>query len=396
MRHFIVLALALAAAPVLAQQAEKPEPRRPVLEAGRDTNNAREYYQFGLRRLGDRSDEAANAFYWASRLDPMWAEPLYARRIALLMRMDDRSLGDYLDRSQRVLSRREVRFADSLATRAMWRDPLLYRRLDANLIEGWLRRATNFEVGLRDMENVGPATRAWILYTRGEYVQSVKQYDVAIKRDDKAYWLHGDRARAFAMMLQYDSTLAELQLELREQRKREKDLVREYESKAMNEYMIGRVHEMRGSLDDARAAYGRALTEELSFHAAHEALGRVALAQGDTAAAVAEYRSAVELMNDDPALQYEYGVALLAARKFEDAQKAFLRAVELDRYFVAPYFPLAYIEYNSGDDKSALAHYTAFATLAPHVLDSDIARARTSIAEITSQLPPATATATKP
>src|SRR3989442_1431404 len=60
-------------------------PKRPHLEAGSDTNSAPDYYEYGIANLTAYPQRAADAFYWACQIDPTWAQPLYARRIALLL-----------------------------------------------------------------------------------------------------------------------------------------------------------------------------------------------------------------------------------------------------------------------------------------------------------------------
>ena len=116
----VALALAvLAAAPLLAQKDEKI-PARPELDAGADTNDAYAYYDFGLDRLRKQPQRAADAFYWASRLSPTWADPYYARRIALHL-SDKRQLMRYLTSSKAAQSSRN-RAIDSLYNEAMLRN----------------------------------------------------------------------------------------------------------------------------------------------------------------------------------------------------------------------------------------------------------------------------------
>src|SRR5207245_11359692 len=59
---------------------------RPRLPRGADTNAATAYYRWGqpLVRFGLKLDSAEMALYWASRLDPAWPDPLYARGIVIL------------------------------------------------------------------------------------------------------------------------------------------------------------------------------------------------------------------------------------------------------------------------------------------------------------------------
>jgi hypothetical protein len=92
---FVMLATLLAAAPVHAQRGADA-PRRPRLPVEADTNDARAYFQLGQEMLERRPAQAAEAFYWASQIDPAWADPVYGRYAALLM-SNPRRLVRYAD-----------------------------------------------------------------------------------------------------------------------------------------------------------------------------------------------------------------------------------------------------------------------------------------------------------
>src|SRR6266853_300071 len=84
----LAFGLVLAAALTLqGQDSKKREPKRPKLDAGRDTNSAGAYHQHGMLQLAKRPQVAADAFYWAARLEPSIAEPWYGRWCALLLAM---------------------------------------------------------------------------------------------------------------------------------------------------------------------------------------------------------------------------------------------------------------------------------------------------------------------
>jgi tetratricopeptide (TPR) repeat protein len=68
-----------------------------------------------------------------------------------------------------------------------------------------------------------------------------------------------------------------------------------YEPKAMAEYTIGYIYFVMNRRDEARAAFGRALTEDLSFYPAHVALGEIARVSRDSATALQELQLAAEL-----------------------------------------------------------------------------------------------------
>src|SRR5713101_1954999 len=81
-------------------------PKRPDLGVGADTNFAPAYYGYGLSVVQRDPQKAAEAFYWAARLDPTWAQPLYARRIALLM-AEPRFLVGYMNGTRRFVDSKE-------------------------------------------------------------------------------------------------------------------------------------------------------------------------------------------------------------------------------------------------------------------------------------------------
>src|SRR5207247_6068689 len=109
-----LVASILVTLPPAALQAQGGKvPKRPNLEEGADTNFAPAYYEFGMRKIERDPQKAADAFYWATRLDPAWAQPVYARRIALLM-ADPRLLVGYMRGNRRFLESKEARRIDSL------------------------------------------------------------------------------------------------------------------------------------------------------------------------------------------------------------------------------------------------------------------------------------------
>src|SRR5438094_2753120 len=93
---------------------------------------------FRSRKIERDPQKAADAFYWATRLDPAWAPPLYARRIALLM-ADPRLLVGYMNGIRRYVESKEARSIDSLELRALMLNPFLARDLDKPLIMAYLR-----------------------------------------------------------------------------------------------------------------------------------------------------------------------------------------------------------------------------------------------------------------
>ena len=126
------MAVAVVLAPALAAQKTPKVPTRPRLDPGADTNDARSYYQYGVRMIDSKPEESVRAFYWASQIDPSSGEVLYAMRAAALMQMSTDGLVDYLDYSAKK-RKPEFLALDSLLYRAYTINPFLYRSLDRSL-----------------------------------------------------------------------------------------------------------------------------------------------------------------------------------------------------------------------------------------------------------------------
>lgn len=356
MRRIAALLLGLlAAGSTLTAQAGKPErvPARPPLGAGADTNDVFAYHQLGVSLLDKVPARAADAFYWAARLDPSWAEPLYARRLALLMSNPERFLR-YLDGSAAVLRAPETRRIDSLYHRALLLNPFLPQRLDHRALVYVLVETSAREYRLQTgggeadrsgldywirtyLRSAGPAARARIAASEGRLSDALGHYAQALKRTKEPAGLYADRARLFFLLNQPDSAQAQMALAVSTLREDEKELVRFYDSKALFEHSLGMIHEQAGRREEARAAYARALQEDLAYYPAHLRLGALAAAQGDTATALAEVQLAAQVRADDAAVRTACGQVLLDARRAAEAEPHLREAIRLEPFFAEPY-----------------------------------------------------------
>ena len=369
-------------------------PARPRMEASRDTNSAADYYYHGVARLIDEPREAAAAFYWASRLNPLWADPLYARRVALYVAQTD-GFRSYARASRSRKPSSAERLMDSLHYQALLRDPFLYRGLDRAVLTALINkveRRSGQTLLVRGRDASDPEYSAWMAYTERDFRDALRWNAVALKRFPKeADRLQAERGRLHYHLAQHDSAIAALDRSLAAMRKQEaKKIVVLYESKAMHEYGVARIHAGLGRLAEAREAYGRALSEDLSFHMAHAGLADVAFAQHDTATALAEYAMAVELQPDDAALRYRYGALLTDAGRVEQAASAFSLAALREPSFAAPRLYLARLYEAVGQRGEAAEYYREFLSLAsardPEVPD---ARARLrALATVTATVAP--------
>lgn len=372
-------ALATFAAPARALHAQKRErpPKRPPLEAGADTNDWRAYYFAGLSWLDRMPDRSAAAFSWAARLNPDAAEPLYGLWAALWSR-DLERFEKYLTGVKYVVESRETQRQDSLLQRALLRNPFLQRTLERRLIERVIQEETG-QVPLwtsADAEFVG-----WLAYTRGDMRKAIAKYGEAVARDSNNASARLYRARAFYFAGMPDSAITELTRVVQTMRRREeKQVVYWYESKAQLLYGIGVLQLMRGDLAAARTAYGEALTEDLTFGRAHEGLARIALVQGDTATALAEYDLAVQGNAQDGALRVNYGGLLLSVRRGAEAETQLRQAVALEPDYAAGYINLALALDLQGKLQESVAMYQAFVPRAPREMARQVAFARERIA----------------
>ena len=356
----LTLVAAFLCAGSLAAQ-DKEIPRRPELPAGADTNDANAYFQYGMMRFIRDPGEAADAFYWATRLSPAWAEPYYGRRSALLM--ERRSmLWRYIMGQRGVVNSKTVRSIDSLATEALIRNPFYAARFDMLLVEEAVRYESGDPTARVDRMRSGDAGfDAMVAYLDGRYQVAAELYGQALKRRPREFGYRLPRARSFYHLLELDSAANELTLLLEEMRKRDdKTLVYFYDSKEILEYSLGRVYYLLDRHDDARAALGRALEEDLSFYMAHVDLADLAMKQGDTTSALSELALAVELKGSDAAVRLRYGDALAAAAMLDEAVVQYRAAIEHEPFYAQPYFNLARALELQGKSAEAVEQYRAF------------------------------------
>lgn len=392
-RPIVFASLLLAASSALLAQHEK-EPKRPKMPAQADTNDAHQYYNFALELLGHDDDKAADALYWATRLEPTWADAFYARRIALLL-ADPHRLTQYWAGDRRTIQSDEIRRIDSLFYHALTLNPFVSQRLDRRLFETVIDEITkkyeragagnSGEIRYyidREMNNWPAADRAWLAYGDGRYPDALRLYAEAIKADKRNGPLRVDRARVFVNMNEPDSALAELTAAIEDLRKRDKkDLIFVYQSKALTEHSIGVVQSRLGHDDAAKEAYGRALQEDLSYYPAHVQLAMLAIEAKDTTNALAEMDLAVQLRPDDAAARYLYGFTLAGAGKLADAETQLRKAGELNSVYAAPHFVLARVLEAQSKKADAVTEYRTFLARAARV-DPRRAEAETRLAAL--------------
>ncbi|HEX6372781.1 MAG TPA: tetratricopeptide repeat protein [Longimicrobium sp.] len=368
----IRIAIIVAVAVVPAVAAAQPEPARPALSRGADPNDWEAYFDEGTRHFERFPTRSAEAFYWAARLDPTRAEPLFAQWATFYARDWGLWLG-YVDEEERVLRRPEVLANQELRERAYYRNPFVHRGFEAAL---WSRLG-------RQLRWDG-AARAFLDYGRAEFPQAAAGFGRVVRANPVRnarfrYW----RALAFVGGRQYDSAGVELSLLLETLRTEDEVRMREYyDSKALLEYALGMLHEVRGRPAEARAAWERALVEDLAMYPARAALGRLSLRERRVEEAVEHLALAVEIAPGDPVMHYEHGNALMAARRRDEAIAAYQRATELEPYWAAPYLPLGVALDHAGQPERAAAALRAYLERAPRSATQEIQRVTERLAAL--------------
>lgn len=362
---FVRIAMVVAAAVLPAVAAAQGEPARPGLSRGADANDWEAYFEHGERLFERTPTQAAAAFYWAARVDPTRAEPLFAQWATFFAR-DQGTWLAYLQEDQEILRRAAVISNDSLLLRAYRRNPFVHRGLEAALYAG-LGRRLRWDGG----------TTAFMNYGEGDFREAAEGFGRVVRSNPVAnarfrHW----RALAFVGAGELDSAAVELTQLLATLRMADAVQVSYYyESKAMYEYGLGMLHDARGRPSEARRAWERALEEDLSMYPARAALGRLSLRERKPAEAVEHTTQAVEIAPGDAVMHYEHGNALMAANRRDDAIEAYRRAIQLEPHWADPYLRLGVGLENAGEPDQAAAAYGAFLQRAPRRNVVEIRRA---------------------
>lgn len=344
-------------------------PERPSVKRGADRNDWEAYYDLGIELLqSDRGAQAEAAFFWASRLRPDRAEPLYARWIAFWVR-DSKTFDkfeDYLRGDERVLRDPQVQQADSLRYSALRRSPFVHQGLLIYLYDHLPGRWKDDQI-----------TAGWIALGQGKLPMALERFGRLVAADQKKYgYLRFVRASAFANSSQFDSAAGQLSSLLTQLRgEDDKTLGSMYQSKELLEFALGLLHQQMRRTTAAKEAFGRAVAENAAFAPAHAALGRMAIAARDSSTALVEFELAVETEPNDVVLRIGYGQALLLARRPKEAAAQFQKAVELEPYYAEPVFFLATALEGAGDAAAAKPRFGQFLELAsrsdPHWAEAE-------------------------
>jgi tetratricopeptide (TPR) repeat protein len=359
-------------------------PKRPRLAELADTNDPVAYYDHGMAVLERDPRQAADAFYWATRLNPGWAEALYARRVAGFMD-DERLLIRYLNGDWSAISSRGAQRLDSLEYRAQMINPFFLRDLERPFFAKWVRALINdmqrksggrpisesesveLDYYIEGIMRTGTSFRSRARLAAGQrrFEEALNLYQRALSESRDKPGIRWERARILYGMGGYDSALVELEAAITELRERDAGRTRMwYQSKEFFEHAAAMIHEQRGDAAAAREAYGRALLEHLSYYPAHLRLGMLALARGDTAVARSELDLAAQVAPDEAIVRVTYGALLAQLGRIEDAEPHLRRAAELEPYYALPQYLLGRVAEMRQQREAATTAYRAFLSLA--------------------------------
>lgn len=349
------LAGALLVLPACAVPASAQEAARPPLRAG-DPRRWEPYFDEGVRIFKQSPIDAERHFYWASRLDPTRAEPLFARYAAFFSYTHPEDVVAYFRADAGIQRRPDILAADSLRTRALMRNPFVHRGLELLVFD---RLPGNLSDG-RDV-------RAWIAYSNGEMPKAVELLTRTIERGRTgAHWRRLDRALAYVAMGGNRNALADLRKLLEELRAQDdRGAVTFYQSKHFLLYMIGMLHQSMREYDAARTAFQESLVEDASFAYGNAGLAALSRVQRNNAQAEGEYALAVELAPDDGVLRLWHAQVLFDLQRHGDAEAELTRAMALEPYWPAPLHLLGRVRERQGRMDEAFDAWEKYLAMAP-------------------------------
>jgi tetratricopeptide (TPR) repeat protein len=378
-----------------------------------DTNDARFYYAAGMAVRDTNPEGASAAFYWASRLDPSWAEPYYARwyvlhgvtAVPLRVVRAGRQMVAFLSDSGRAL-------VDSLALMAYRRDPYFDDGLAMGDLVAEMRievTAANLgQIDLRYMNDmlaqrdepplaisIGHSRRAamphdwYVAYGDRDFARASARLAATIRKNPEAYGLYVYRAKAQFFLRQYDSAAATMRSAVaRLETTPPAAPLPIYFSREEFTYAVGMAEQVNGHDSAARAAYQQTVTENPRSYMGHLHLANAALAAGDTALAIAQASVAADIQPDDPVVQLVLGYTLLNAGQTDDAATHLDAAVHADSDYALPYLYLGQARVAQRDTAGAVAALRGFLARARRG-DTHRRTVRATLAALVATPPPA-------
>lgn len=324
---------------------------RPALPAGQDTNDPVAYFRLGDSLRYRQAGVADRAYYWATRLDPTFADAWFARWRLRRRDWQHVLMPDGSIRNPYRLNPEAAIVDDSLLEMAVATNPFMRGAFDP---PAWVARLSDGEVR-RDHMLAG--LRA---YARGDFRAAASEFG-ALEKEPQLSARRIPRAFAFVRLDEGDSAIAELSaLAARIDAVQRDSISMPYFSRDMLYYAIGLLHARAGRMAAARRAYESAIAENFGFFMGHARLSAAALAVHDTAAAVTELQMATMIRDDDPLILAYYGELLYHVRRYGDAEREVRAAIRADSAFAYPYITLGLILDAERDTAAARASYEAY------------------------------------
>jgi tetratricopeptide (TPR) repeat protein len=368
--------------PTTGKYVRAPRDTTAVDSTALDTNDARSYYAAGVAATYNDPADAAAAFYWASRIDPAWANPYFGRWYTLTNAAQTRATLKRMGKSNDALvPDSTLKRLDSLMILAEIHDPFVDEGLSleaisnnahgeialVNSLRNRMIQQVNQErmaAGYTPLMDVRDLTlqHDWQLSYADRHFDSASA-DLAklIKKHPDAIELYIYRAKAQYYLQQYDSSAATLSSAVGQIDKRDTTrLLPIYISREMLTYSIAMANQQAHRDSAAKATFQQTVTENLGFYMAHLHLGSQALAARDTATAISEARIAAEIRPDDPVVQLFLGYSLVNAGRIAEGIEHLQAATTADPYFALPYYYLGQASEMTHDSAAALAAYRAY------------------------------------
>jgi tetratricopeptide (TPR) repeat protein len=378
-----------------------------------DTNDARTYYDAGVTSVDADPAGSAAAFYWASRINPAWAEPYFGRWYTLKNAAEKTAILRQTAKSKDPLvPDSTLKRLDSLVIQAEIRDPFFDEKVAleaasanthgtlalANSLRNREIREYNREqmsdgemplMGVKDLT----MEHTWYGAYEDRHFDSASA-DLAklIKKHPDAIALYVYRSKAQYYLKQFDSAAATLNAAVGQIQKRDTTkLLPVYISKETLIYSIAMANAQAHRDSAAKANFQRTVTENLGFYMAHLHLGSQALNARDTATAINEAQIAAQIRPDDPVVQLFLGYSLVNAGHTSEGIDHLRAATTADPYYSLPYYYLAQALEQDHNDTAAVSAYRGYLA---HAARTEALRksAEEAIAMLTMQKSPATLT----
>jgi tetratricopeptide (TPR) repeat protein len=341
-----------------------------------DTNDASTYYAAGVASLSADPAGASAAFYWASRLNPSWAEPYFARWYVLQKearaRRWQKTLGERLGPALPDTVRRQI---DSLVVLAAFHNPFFDEKIQSIDFSNHMRNGVALarehvkeENIVREEEGRLPllmprltkVPHSWYLaYAERHFDSASADLAPLIAKYPDALPLYVYRSKAQYALGQYDSAAATLRAAISRVDWRD-STTPVYFAPDIFYYAVG-IAEAEPKHDSAaQAAFQLAVTANLGFYMAHLHLASLALSARDSATALVEARIAAEIRPEDPVVQLFLGYTLFSAHRPAEAIEHLRAATVADPYFALPYYYIGQASELAHDTSAALTAYRAF------------------------------------